>query len=54
MAYTPTVWNTGDVITAEKLNNIENGIENALTNDDKEEIVQEVIAALPNGDEVAY
>lgn len=29
MAYTPTVWQNGDVITAEKLNNIENGIENS-------------------------
>lgn len=27
--YTPTVWKTGDVITAEKLNNIEEGIANA-------------------------
>jgi hypothetical protein len=26
MAYTPTDWKTGDVITAEKLNNIENGV----------------------------
>ena len=26
MAYTPTVWETGDVITAEKLNNMESGI----------------------------
>ena len=26
MAYTPTEWETGDVITAEKLNNIEDGI----------------------------
>ena len=26
MAYIPTEWETGDVITAEKLNNIENGI----------------------------
>lgn len=26
MAYTPTEWETGDVITAAKLNNIENGI----------------------------
>lgn len=26
MAYVPTTWATGDVITAEKLNNIENGI----------------------------
>ena len=27
--YTPTVWKTGDVITAEKLNKIEEGIANA-------------------------
>lgn len=26
MSYTPTEWSTGDVITAEKLNNIEQGI----------------------------
>ena len=26
MAYTPTIWNENDIITAEKLNNIENGI----------------------------
>lgn len=29
MAYVKTVWATGDVITAEKLNNMENGIESA-------------------------
>ena len=29
MSYTPTTWATGDVITAEKLNNMESGIENA-------------------------
>ena len=29
MTYTPTVWETGDVITAEKLNKAENGIEAA-------------------------
>ena len=29
MAYTPTVWATGDVITAEKLNKAEEGITNA-------------------------
>lgn len=27
MAYSKTIWNTGDVITKEKLNKIENGIE---------------------------
>ena len=29
MSYTPTTWETGDTITAEKLNNMEDGIENA-------------------------
>lgn len=28
MAYTPTEWKDGDIITAEKLNKIENGITN--------------------------
>ena len=27
MSYTPTNWQTGDTITAEKLNNMESGIE---------------------------
>lgn len=30
MAYTPTDWQTGNIITAAKLNNMEDGIENAL------------------------
>lgn len=30
MAYTPTQWETGDIITAEKLNNMEQGIEDAF------------------------
>lgn len=29
MSYTPTEWKTGDIITAEKLNNIEQGIVDA-------------------------
>ena len=29
MSYTPTEWTSGDVITAEKLNKIENGVETA-------------------------
>lgn len=29
MSYTPTTWQTGDTITADKLNNMENGIEAA-------------------------
>lgn len=28
MTYTPTVWDDGDVITKEKLNKLENGVEN--------------------------
>jgi hypothetical protein len=31
MSYTPTNWQTGDTITAEKLNNMESGIENGQT-----------------------
>ena len=30
MAYQKTTWQTGDIITAEKLNNIQNGIENIV------------------------
>lgn len=29
MSYTPTTWETGDIITAEKLNNMESGIAEA-------------------------
>ena len=29
MAYEKTVWNTGDIVTAEKLNNLENGVASA-------------------------
>ena len=29
MSYTPTNWNTGDVVTSEKLNHIEDGITNS-------------------------
>lgn len=28
MAYTPTTWSDGDVITAEKLNKLEQGVKN--------------------------
>ena len=31
MSYTPTEWKNGDTITAEKMNNIENGVSNAVT-----------------------
>ena len=33
MAYTPTEWKSGDVITAEKLNNIEDGVASAGESD---------------------
>lgn len=33
MAYVKTTWQTGDVITAEKLNNMEDGIEGAVAYD---------------------
>lgn len=29
MAYEPTVWTTGDVVTAEKLNKLKNGVVNS-------------------------
>lgn len=29
MAYEPTIWNTGDIITKEKLNKLENGVKSA-------------------------
>lgn len=29
MSYTKTNWQTGDIVTAEKLNNLENGVESA-------------------------
>ena len=35
MSYTPTNWQTGDTITAEKLNHMEGGIETAVASADK-------------------
>ena len=45
MSYTPTTWATGDVITAEKLNNMENGIVNGIANSLSVYIVNLVEAA---------
>ena len=28
--YEPTVWNSGDIITAEKLNKLENGVDDSI------------------------
>lgn len=33
MSYTPTEWKNGDVITAEKLNKLEEGVQEALSED---------------------
>ena len=33
ISYTPTTWATGDVVTATKLNKLENGVANAISND---------------------
>ena len=30
MSYSPTNWKNGDIVTAEKLNNLENGVQEAL------------------------
>lgn len=38
MAYTKTTWNTGDVITAEKLNNMEDGITSAQAYTESESV----------------
>lgn len=33
MTYTPTNWQTGDVVTADKLNKLENGVEKSVVTD---------------------
>ena len=40
MPYTKTVWQTGDVLTAEGLNNVEDGVEGAV--EDSEEALYRV------------
>ena len=49
MAYTPTEWKNGDVITAEKLNNIENGIVN-IESEGVPIAIVDVVAAVDAGD----
>lgn len=65
MSYTPTAWATGDVITADKLNNIEDGILDApgvavfefevITDNDNQVVteaqISDVMAAFNNGKE---
>ena len=35
MAYEPTTWNTGDVITADKLNKLEQGVQNEQRSEER-------------------
>ena len=57
MAYTPTNWKCGDTITADKMNHIEEGIENAGgsafevhagSNNTLDKTWQEIYDAMPN------
>lgn len=50
MHYNKTVWRIGDIVTAERLNNIENGISNIYGNDFSNRILDNTeIARLSNG-----
>lgn len=51
MSYTRNTWVTGDVITAEKMNNIESGIETLFNSLGETESEIEEIAELIGGDE---
>lgn len=60
MSYNPTNWQTGDTVTAEKLNKLEGGVENAqlpaVTSDDNGDVLTVVegawAKAAPSGDNV--
>ena len=59
MSYTPTTWQTGDTITAEKLNNMESGIENVnepfivtVTGSSADKSYAEIVAAFEADKEV--
>lgn len=52
--YTPTVWRTGDVITAEKLNKIEEGIANAEGGGESDFSVAEVTITAGEGGIAGY
>ena len=52
MAYEPTIWNTGDIITKEKLNKLENGVKSAGEGLTGTAAVVELIAT-PNSAEAA-
>lgn len=59
MAYTPTTWTSGDIITSQKLNKIENGVANAelgnkpliidISNDTLTKTAGEIYDAYTNG-----
>ena len=50
MSYTPTNWQTGDTITAEKLNNIEQGIGSIKVINPPSEIVDAILTAIMTAD----
>ena len=50
MSYEKTIWNTGDIITAEKMNHIENGIAEDIS--DKSLSGVEIIESLNEGDKI--
>ena len=54
MSYTPTNWNSGDVITAEKLNNIESGIEGAVFGEPIVLVDTTTLTFAKDGDNVWY
>ena len=41
MAYTPTTWNDGDVITAEKMNKLEQGVKDNVGPKGRKEIPEQ-------------
>lgn len=53
MAYTKHIWETGEVITAEKLNNLENGVASSGENDSLC-VVFTIIADFDDNDNLYY
>lgn len=61
MSYTPTEWQTGDIITAEKLNNMESGIAGTVISfnieffrDEEEGVSRIILFASPAEVQAAY
>lgn len=47
MPYTGTVWKDGDLITAERMNNLERGVAEAATMEQVNTAIQEALDSLP-------